>query len=162
MGPFARRRGGIEAVLRDFEVDVLRRVVEELRELIRAEEPPEYTRRLFPPAYEHDEAAQQEYASMTAADLLESKKQALDSLERALDDAKRRRGGTVSVSLGDDDADVWLRVLNDARLTLGTRLDVTEDDYDRAVDPSDPLAAQREMYLWLGWLQGSLVETLMR
>lgn len=160
MGPFARRRGAIEAVLRDFEIGILRGVAAEIREVIAAEERPDFTRRLFPPAYEGDESAQREYAQMTAADLIEQKTVALDAVERSLDGARKKRG-MWTVSLDEDEADAWLRVLNDARLSLGTRLDVTEDDYDRQIDSSDPEATQRELYLWLGWLQSNLVDTLM-
>ena len=37
-----------------------------------------------------------------------------------------------------DQADAWLRALNDIRLVLGTRLEVTEDTYEEDVDPEDP------------------------
>jgi hypothetical protein len=50
-------------------------------------------------------------------------------------------------------------VLNDLRLVLGTRLDVTEEmDFD--LDPSDPSAAELAVYAYLSWLQEQLVEAL--
>lgn len=55
-----------------------------------------------------------------------------------------------------DDVQSWLAFLADARLALGTRLGVSEDD------PMWPtLDPQRNLYLYLGYLQQSLVDTLM-
>jgi len=52
--------------------------------------------------------------------------------------------------------------LNDARLALGTRLDVTEDlDHDlRQYDPEDPYTQALAVYLWLGWAQELLLEAI--
>ena len=55
-----------------------------------------------------------------------------------------------------DDARAWLAFLADARLMLGTRLDVTEDD--ELIPTDDP---EHNLYLYLGYLQQSLVEELM-
>ena len=52
-------------------------------------------------------------------------------------------------------------MLNDARLTLGSRLDVTEQTYDRDVDPDAPDAIAHEIFRYLGYLEEYLVETLM-
>lgn len=57
----------------------------------------------------------------------------------------------------------WLGALNDLRLTLAARLDVTEDDESESLfrlpddDPRKPMVMA---YLWLGGLQETLVETL--
>ncbi len=45
------------------------------------------------------------------------------------------------------------------RLALGVVLEVTEDE--PVIDPSDPRAQGFELYQWLTWLQGSLVEVLL-
>lgn len=50
----------------------------------------------------------------------------------------------------------WLAFLADARLMIGTRLDVSEDD--SLLPTSDP---EHNLYLYLGYLQQSLVEELM-
>ena len=55
-----------------------------------------------------------------------------------------------------DDARAWLAFLADARLMLGTRLEVTEGD--ELVPTDDP---EHNLYLYLGYLQQSLVEELM-
>jgi Domain of unknown function (DUF2017) len=43
---------------------------------------------------------------------------------------------------------------------LGERLGVTEDTYDRPLDPRDPRAPELAVFGWLTWLQGSAVEAL--
>jgi hypothetical protein len=55
-----------------------------------------------------------------------------------------------------DDVRAWLAFLADARLMLGTRLGVTEDD---ELEPDDD--PEHNLYLYLGYLQQSLVEELM-
>jgi hypothetical protein len=57
-------------------------------------------------------------------------------------------------------ADAWLGTLNDLRLVLGTRLDVTEDSSAQPPPQDDELAHALEVYSWLGWLQESLLEVL--
>jgi hypothetical protein len=62
-------------------------------------------------------------------------------------------GGRMLV---DDEAiDRWLRVLNDLRLALGTRLGVTEDS---ELDDSQPAV---QVYSWLTAVQDLLVMQLM-
>lgn len=57
----------------------------------------------------------------------------------------------------------WLGALNDLRLTIAARLDITEDDESAVLfrlpddDPRKPMVMA---YLWLGGLQETLIETL--
>ena len=57
----------------------------------------------------------------------------------------------------------WLGALNDIRLALGVRLNVQENSYDKLelLSPDDPMRGVYAVYTWLGWLQESLVQTLM-
>jgi hypothetical protein len=55
-----------------------------------------------------------------------------------------------------DHVRAWLAFLADARLMIGTRLEVTEDD--SMLPSTDP---EHNLYLYLGYLQQSLVEELM-
>jgi hypothetical protein len=58
----------------------------------------------------------------------------------------------------------WLRTLNDLRLAIGSRLDITdEDDTDLLyrLPDEDPRKPMVMAYLWLGGLQETLVTTLM-
>jgi hypothetical protein len=52
-------------------------------------------------------------------------------------------------------------VLNDARLALGTRLEVTEEHDIDNVPEDDPLFVAWNVYGWLTSLQGELVQVLL-
>jgi hypothetical protein len=102
-------------------------------------------RRLFPPAYADNEEAEAEYRGLMRDELLEKRREALAVLERTAD----------SEHLDPAEVDAWLTALNDLRLVLGTRLDVTEELYESEIDPED---AELGIYLYLTWLQEQLVE----
>ena len=50
-------------------------------------------------------------------------------------------------------------MLNDARLVLGTRLGVTEEE--RQIADDDPNIAAFTVYHWLTYLQGELIEQML-
>ena len=160
-GPFTRRRKGeIDVLLTETEVMILRSVLEQMEVVLAAPEDVQHTRRLFPPAYEDDDEAQAEFARLTTADLAEGKRRAVASVKATLERGTTKKDAW-RVTLSPGEAEDWLAVLNDARLTLGTRLEVTEQTYDREIDPSDPDAAAHEIFRYLGYVEDWLVETLM-
>jgi len=57
-------------------------------------------------------------------------------------------------------ADAWLGTLNDLRLVLGTRLEVTEETGDQDPPDDEDRAHALQVYGWLGWLQESLLDCL--
>jgi hypothetical protein len=173
---FKRTRRGVEAKLLPVEAIVLSQCAEELLELLGSDEdvpddpiaamvgiasgdvdtPDDPAlARLLPDAYGDDPAAAQDFRRYTEADLRAGKRAAastaLAQLQPLLAD-----GGKLM--LDRDDADGWLGWLNDIRLVLGTRLDVTEDLQE--LDPDDPRAPVLDVYSWLGWLQESLISCL--
>ena len=157
-GPFTRRRkGDVDVLLTETEVLILRSVLEQMALVLEA---PEQVPRLLPPAYTDDDEAQAEYARLMKDDLVDGKRRALASVSATLE-----RGATKKeawrVTLSPDEAEDWLAVLNDARLTLGTRLEVTEQTYDKEIDPADPDASAHEIFRYLGYVEDWLVETLM-
>ena len=83
-----------------------------------------------------------------------------DRVVSSLEAAERRRG-EFTLELTVDDVTAWLRVLNDARLALGTRLGVTEETTVDDLDPDDPATPGLAAYAWLTYLEGELVETLL-
>jgi uncharacterized protein DUF2017 len=160
-GPFARRRGGtLDVTLTSPEHELVASVVEQMTQVLEAPEQVAHTERLFPPAYLDDADAQADYARLMTADLLAGKRQAVASVQATLERGVTKRD-SWRVSLNADEAQDWLAVLNDARLTLGTRLDVTEETYDRPVDAADPHAAAHEVFRYLGYLEEYLVDALM-
>jgi hypothetical protein len=120
--------------------------------------------RLFPDAYaEGPEAAEHaaEFRRYTENDLRARKRDDAFALVRAIDAAEEDRRGHVRLTLDAEGCSRTLGALNDLRLTLGTRLEVSEDDdalYSLPdEDPRKPLVMA---YLWLGGLQESLLETM--
>ena len=160
MGPFARRRGGLELRLGEAEAEILAQVFRELRAQVAMEQPPPHLKRLFPVAYPDDHEAQTEFASYTHDDLTAAKLSALEAVERAVSRGRVKRG-LWTTTLDEEESGALLGALNDARLVLGTRLDVTEETEEAPVDESSPDAMALSVYRWLGWLQSYLVDQLL-
>jgi len=160
-GPFTRRRNGeIDVALTEPETELVRSVAEQMAQVLEAPEKIAHTERLFPPAYADDPDAQAEYARLMTADLLDGKRRAVASMRETLARGSMKRGAW-RVSLSSDETQDWLAVLNDARLTLGTRLDVTQQTYDRPIAEEDPDAAAHEVFRYLGYLEEYLIDALM-
>ncbi len=145
------RRGGIELRLPAPEREFLRSLAPQMREALETPDDPAVAR-LFPKAYPEDEERQAEYRLLAGSELLESHLAALATLEESAD-AER---------LDDDQAQAWIRALNEVRLVLGTRLEVTEEGAERPTDADDPRIAVFAAYDYLSMLQGELVDALSR
>ena len=158
--PFIPGRGGsLDARLSAGEADALRRVAMDiLQELNDTTDPG--LRRLFPPAYRDDPKREEEFEVMTRDDLLIRKRNAAEAVVRSIDKGKTKKG-MWSARLDEDVAQAWLALMNDARLVIGTRLDVTEEMDPEPLPPDHPDAQQYNLYLYLGALQWALVEALM-
>lgn len=154
---FPRRRferapaGGVRVRLGRRERELLRRVAAELRVVIEQEATSE-GERLFPAAYVDDERSEAEFAELVRDELRVGKLAALDELTSTLGEQ----------SLTAKQADAWLRALNDARLVLGTRLDVREDTFASGLDRRDPRAPELAVYGYLSWLQEQLIDVVSR
>ncbi|MEH0470581.1 DUF2017 domain-containing protein [Streptomyces sp. B21-097] len=135
-------------------------------------------RRLFPDAYTDPEGAagakgadeqkahSAEFRRYTENDLRAGKRDTALTVVRSLDalasDAAREGGAVLKLSPQESQA--WLRALNDLRLAIGSRLEITdEDDTDLLyrLPDDDPRKPMVMAYLWLGGLQETLVTTLM-
>jgi hypothetical protein len=113
--------------------------------------------RLLPDAYRDDPDAAGEFRRFTEQSLRTAKQ----ASARTVLDTLPSGGG--SVKLSGEQAQSWLRALNDVRLALGVRLGVTEEFEEQwqELDPLDPRSAAFEVYAWLGGVQESLVQALM-
>ena len=112
--------------------------------------------RLLPDAYRDDPDAAGEFRRFTEESLRNAKQESA----RIVLDTLPADGGPVKLS--GDQAQSWLRALNDVRLALGVRLGVTEEFEEQwqELDPVDPRWAAFEVYAWLGAVQESLVQAL--
>ena len=165
MSPRFDRRGDAVVVTLDAnEVELLRTIPDEVRNALTdppSKDDPVYNR-LFPSAYldPTEESAEQEWQELVHPELLQSRLAALELVMVTLDRAVTKRG-RAEVELAPEEVEAWLGVVNDARLTLGTRLGVTEDAESEAIDPSAPEAPAHAVYGWLTWFENDLVETLL-
>jgi len=90
---------------------------------------------------------------------VDGRRRALATVEGTLAGAEVRRG-RFELTLSEEQALAWLAVFNDARLALGTRLEVTEDLDLSGLDPDDPDTAPFAVYWWLGVLEERLIDVL--
>lgn len=156
--PFVRRDdGGIDAELPAEGADAIRRVAEEFLDALA--DPTDVMYRLFPPAYPDDHEHQQEFAGLTHEDLVARKMQAARDVIASIDAGLGKRK-TWRAVLDEEVARAWLGVINDARLTLGTSLDVTEGWEPFPQPGDDPESHARTLYFYLGMLEEFLVEAL--
>jgi hypothetical protein len=112
--------------------------------------------RLLPDGYRDDPEAAGEFRRYTEQGLRSGKAAAARTVLATLPPG----GGRVRLS--EPEAQAWLRALNDVRLALGVRLEVTDDFDERVEDigPEDPRSAYIDVYHWLAFLQDTLVRAL--
>ena len=178
MEPFRSiRGGGVKAVLAPAEAELLRSLVGQVMELIE----PESARatdldeleallqaeaaqtptdpvlaRLLPDGYRDDPDAAGEFRKYTELSLRAAKHENAQMMLDSLPEA----GGKLQLT--QEQAQAWLKALNDVRLALGTKLGVTEDfeeQWDK-LGQDDPRRTAFEVYAWLGAVQESLVRAL--
>ena len=142
------------------EVAVLRGLPDQLRSVLADGGDEPVNQRLFPPAYLDvaDVERDTEYHRLMHDDLVKEKLANLDLVAESL-----ARGSTSvqrwTVELTAGEAAAWLGVLNDLRLALGVRLDITED-FDGDVDDTDPRAPALRLLSYLGWLEEQLLDAM--
>jgi hypothetical protein len=145
---FSRRRDGqIDVRLPDEVRDVLVDVLRQYRELLIGEDDGAL-RRLFPTAYPDDDELEQEYRGLVHDTLLAGRLDALDTV-----DATLRADTLTEAQLA-----AWMGAINDLRLVIGTRLDVSEDD--GPPDPDAPDAPLAYLYHDLGVLLEAIVTVM--
>ncbi|MFC9246896.1 DUF2017 domain-containing protein [Streptomyces sp. NPDC057136] len=183
--------GGAAVALDEVEIAILRSLAVQLLELIGPgdapaegedplaalfaegpSEPPSdpALARLFPEAYGDEDKelreASAEFRRFTENDLRTRKRDDALTVVRTLDSLSPVGDGGAVLRLTAEECHNWLGALNDLRLTIGTRLDVSDEDGAEEgslyrLPDSDPRKPMVLAYLWLGALQETLVETLM-
>ena len=117
--------------------------------------------RLFPDGYRDDPEAAAELRSLTESSLRDQK---IGNAGTILDDLPFEGG---EIRLDGDRAEAWLMALNDARLMLGTALEIEGDtdplaelDAAAGADPTGARVLGLSLYQFLTGLQASLVDAL--
>jgi hypothetical protein len=141
------RRGDYELRIPQVEREILRTLPGELRKVLSSDDPARS--RLFPPAYGDDAQRSEEFEQLVGDDLLAQRMGSIEVMEATID-AER---------VDEDQLLAWLGAVNDLRLVLGTRLDVTEDDPVEVPD-TDPRVGAYALYYYLGWLEEQVVAEL--
>ena len=115
--------------------------------------------RLFPDGYTDDDAASADFRRYTQVGLRDARRTRIATALATL-----AAGAPGRQVLDAGAAQAWLGVLNDLRLVLGERLEVTEDleGMLAAMPPDDPRRPALGVYDWLGWVQETLVRALVR
>ncbi len=185
--------GGAAVALDEVEISILRSLAVQLLELIGpgeadgpdaadplarlfAEGPSEppadpALARLFPDAYgtpgaeqdRQERAHAAEFRRYTENDLRARKREDALGVVRSLDGLTVAGDGVAVLRLDPEGCRQWLGALNDLRLTIGARLEITDEDDGEAfyrLPDEDPRKPMVMAYLWLGGLQETLVEAL--
>jgi hypothetical protein len=143
------RAGDFEVKLPAEERAVLEALAPQLRELLGGDLADPNLRRLFPTAYAEDAERDREYHALVRDDLADRRLAAIDTLLATLDERR----------LTEEQLTAWMGAVNDLRLVLGTRLDVSEET-ELGDDPDDPDTALLALYTYLGFLLEQIVDAL--
>jgi hypothetical protein len=152
-GPVKRtRRGDFELRLTPDERTILRGLPDQLRNLIENEDPTSdpAMARLYPPAYEDDPIRNLEFERMAGDELTSQRLSSISAVEGSID----------ADLLTEEQLLSWLGVLNDLRLVLGTRLEITEATTEDDFAAGDPRASTFALYGYLTWLVDAIVRAL--
>jgi hypothetical protein len=156
-------RASGERIVASFEEDergILTQLAEQLTELLATRSAVELDpalRRLLPDAYPDDMEASAEFRRFTADDLAGRKAANAAVVTETLAASIRNRRGLLKLSLDQQQAQAWMRSLNDLRLTIGARLELEDEGMPDDADP-----ALVGLYHWLSFAQGTLIEAIDR
>ena len=146
------RRGDFAVRIPAAERGLLREVPAELRRLLTEGDPASdpALQRLFPPASLEDEELRAEFERLTRDELLAGRLAAAETMART---AQADR-------LTEDELLAWLGTVNDVRLVLGTRLDVTEGTTVEDFAGDDERLRMFAVYAYLTFLEEQMVAAL--
>ncbi|MSO87929.1 MAG: DUF2017 family protein [Acidimicrobiia bacterium] len=144
------RRGTYQLRLPEIEQELLRNLAAQLRDMLSLGTNDPSLRRLFPTAYHEDAERDREYQQLVRDELLARRLAALATVEET----------TALKEVTEEQLSSWLTVLNDLRLVLGTRLDVSEDTNGVEGDDDNPNVTAYSIYDYLGFLLTVVVDAL--
>jgi hypothetical protein len=152
MAPFFTKKDDRFAVeLGAGERELLVELCRQSRALLETEDPSSdpAVARLFPAAYQDDPLRNLEYETNLGGTPRTGKLEALDTVMRTAN----------ATELSEEEFLSWMGVVNDLRLVLGTRIEVTEE----ATDEDFPVGGPRDafqVYQFLGWLLQEMLSAL--
>ena len=150
--PFRKRGARYAVSLSEPEREMLAEICRQSRALLEAEDPSSdaAVARLFPPAYQDDPLQNLEFESALGDTPRNGKLDSLATVERT----------ALATDLSEDELLDWMKVVNDARLVLGTRIEITEQATQRDFPPEHPDHDSFEVYVYLTWLEDRILHAL--
>jgi hypothetical protein len=143
-----KRQGKFLLTMEPQERELIRQLLDELRELLALSPDDPRVRRLYPSAHAEDVELENEYRSLTRDELVSGRLASIDAVE-----------ATVDAQLLDlEQLTAWMQAVNALRLVLGTMLNINDDDDELSFNPDDPNARTVALYGYLGGLLDEIVD----
>jgi hypothetical protein len=143
-----KRQGRFLLRMDQQERDLIRHLLDELREVLTLSPEDPRVRRLYPSAYAEDAELEDEYRALTRDELQSGRLASIDAVEASVD----------AELLDAEQLGAWMQAVNSLRLVLGTMLNISDDDHELAYDPEDPNARSVALYGYLGGLLDEIVD----
>lgn len=148
---FEPNKDGSATVSFDEDVsDLIRQVADHVRTLLTEGDESGQTRSLFPPAYGDDWARQVEFDRLVRQDLSSSHLAAIDMLLQLLETDHANA----------EEIEIFMKAMNQIRLVVANRLDITDETQDNDFAPSHPMYDTWQIYQFLGAVQHDALEAL--
>jgi hypothetical protein len=150
--PFRRRRDRFVVGLGAGERELLRELCRQSRDLLESEDPSSdpSVARLFPAAYKDDPLRSLEFETNLGAGPRNRKLAAIATVERTVEASE----------LSEEELLVWMGAVNDFRLLLGTRIDITEEATEEDYPEGDANHDAFQVYAYLTWLEDRMLRAL--
>ena len=134
------------------ERELLAELCRQSRELLEEEDPSSdpSIARLFPAAYKDDPLRSLEFETTLGDSPRNGKLAAIATLERTVEASE----------LTEEELLVWMGAVNDFRLLLGTRIEISEESTERDYPEGDPNHDSFQVYVYLTWLQDRMLRAL--
>jgi hypothetical protein len=152
VAPFRRRKDRFVVGLGAGERELLTELCRQTKELLATEDPSSdpSVARLFPAAYRDDPLRSLEFETNLGDAPKNGKLVAIETVERTLD----------APELSEDELLQWMGAVNDFRLLLGTRIEITEESTERDYPQGHPNHDAFEVYVYLTWLEDRMLRAL--
>ena len=142
------RQGKFLVRMEPRERELIRGLLDELREMLALAPEDPRVRRLYPAAYASDEELEDDYQRMTRDELRSGRLESIDAVEASVE----------KELLTLEELTAWMQAVNSLRLILGSMLEINEDGQEPVFDPNDPSARTVALYGYLGGLLDEIVE----
>ncbi len=143
--------GAFRINLTDAERETMLSFVDQLEDVLAAEQTDPRLRRLFPTAYHESPDLDAEYQGYMRDELSQSRASSIATVREVL---------ATQEPISESQLYAFMMVLNSLRLVLGTLLGVSEDEDTDDIEDDDPTFGQAQLYGYLGWLLEWTVDTL--